>query len=329
MPPDRAERGFTLIELLAAVAIFAIILLVIFGLTQQAGNAWRSTTSKIEAFQEARLAFDTIAEKLSQATLNPYYDYLNSAGNSRTAALAAGNASTFVPANYGRTSDLHFLTGKSLLPAQIGHSMFFQTPSGFSSSTSYQQMDTLLNAVGFYVQFDKDSGRPAFLDSVPGTSSAKYRYRLYEFLQPSEQLSVYASGTGNGWFSTAALNAANRSQLAANVIALLILPKPATQDASAPMASDFEYDTRDSSKADNYNQLPPLVEVVLVAIDENSARRLESGATAPDLGVSALFQQADQLDADLHKLEELLASKRINYRIFRTTVPLRGAKWSN
>lgn len=338
LPPEVSDRGdawrirprgFTLIELLVAVTIFSLILLVIFGLTQQASNAWRSTSSKIEAFQDARAAFDTINEKLSQATLNTYYDYLDASGNSRNAALAAGNTANFIPASYGRYSDLHFISGKSLVLSQAGHALFFQTPAGYSASQSYGQMDTLLNACGFYVGFEKDPSRPAFLDDLANSPPDRYRYRLFQMLQPSEKLSVYASGTGNTWVQNALSDPANRTQLAQNVIALVILPKASAEDATTPIADQFEYDSRDKSKPASFNQLPPLVEVVMVAIDENSARRLDSGSSAPDFGVSALFKQASSLDSDLKTLEGQLSDKRINYRIFRTTVPLRGAKWSS
>lgn len=308
------------------MAVFAMIMVVIFGLTQQAGNAWRSTSSKIEAFQSARAAFEMITETLSQATLNPYYDYADASGNSRSSLIAtSGTAANFVPATYTRFSDLHFVSGKSLLPSQITHSIFFQTPSGYSASSSFQQMDTLLNACGFYIVFDKDPSRPAFL-----TTPERYRFRLFEFIQPSEQLSVFASSTGNAWFTAPATGASPpRAQIADNIIALIILPKASEADSATPLASLYEYDSRDATKPGNLNQLPPLVEVALVAIDEPSAKRLENGSAQPDFGTAGLFQQASSLDTDLKTLENTLIGKRLNYRIFRTTVPLRGSKWSS
>ena len=74
------HRGFTLVELLVSTAILAIILLVIFSITQQTGRVWKSSQAKIEAFQGARAAFESITRKLGQATLNGYYDYFDGSG---------------------------------------------------------------------------------------------------------------------------------------------------------------------------------------------------------------------------------------------------------
>ena len=62
--------GFTIVELLATMAILAVIVTVIFGITQQTANAWKSTSSKIDSFQASRAAFESITQSLSQATLN-------------------------------------------------------------------------------------------------------------------------------------------------------------------------------------------------------------------------------------------------------------------
>lgn len=326
--PKEHAQGFTLVELLVSMAVFAMIMVVIFGLTQQAGNAWRSTSSKIEAFQGARAAFETITDTLSQATLNTYYDYADASGRSRNSLIASsGTAANFVPATYTRFSDLHFISGKALLPTQVTHSIFFQTPAGYSASSSFQQMDTLLNACGFYVAFDKDPSRPAFL-----TTPERYRFRLFEFIQPSEQFSVFSSASGNSWFTVpAASSSPPRAQMADNIIALIVLPKASDADSAGTLAPLYEYDSRDTTKPVSSNQLPPLVEVVLVAIDEPSAKRLElkNGSTPPDFGLASLFQQPASLDDDLKALEKTLIGKHLNYRIFRTTVPLRSSKWSS
>lgn len=324
-----SARGFTVIEMLAAMAILTVILTVIFGITQQTGNAWRSTNAKIDAFQSARAAFETISQTLGQATLNGYYDYYDLDGNRRTAA----NASTFIPASYGRYSDLHFKSGKSIVPGQVSHAVFFQTPAGYSETSASQGMDTLLNACGYYVTYEADPARPAFLDDLPNPPPVRHRYRLMHFLQPSEEMSVYATNTGSAWIDDAlAADPTPVRQLAENIVALIILPRRASNDPGSALAPLYEYDTRAGSsrpQAATQHQLPPLVDIVMVAIDEVSARRLENGASPPDLGVAGLFSSASNLEADLAVLESTLNSQRIGYRIFRTTVALRNAKWSS
>ncbi|HSI83458.1 MAG: hypothetical protein ACAI35_22865 [Candidatus Methylacidiphilales bacterium] len=75
--------------------------------------------------------------------------------------------------------------------------------------------------------------------------------------------------------------------------------------------------------------MPPVVDIVMVAIDEPSAIRLGNGATPPDPGVSSLFKIASNLETDLKTLTTSLNNKRITYRVFRTSVAIIGAKWSS
>ena len=72
----------------------------------------------------------------------------------------------------------------------------------------------------------------------------------------------------------------------------------------------------------------------MVAIDENSANRIENGSTPPSAIIDALeglFQtsNSDKLLEDLETLETKLVEARINHRIFRTVVPMRESKWSD
>jgi uncharacterized protein (TIGR02599 family) len=83
--------------------------------------------------------------------------------------------------------------------------------------------------------------------------------------------------------------------------------------------------------SNTFNQLPPLVQVVMVAIDERSATRFANGSTAPNYGVanfSALFTNPADFDKDLKAIEDGLISNNVTYQIFNSTVPIEGAKWS-
>jgi len=331
-------RAFTLIEMLAATAVLIVILGVTFSITQQISRAWTNSSSKIETFQQTRAAFDVINRQIGQATLQTYYDYYDSGGNRRTAA----NSSTFQPAYYGRYSDLHFVSGRALVTNQISHALFFQSPVGYSDNSMYKGMDTLLNACGFYITYDKDHSRPAFLNdgTLPNPPADHYRFRLMQFLQPDQSLQVYASSTGTSWFTGPMTSGAPPVRiLAENVVALVFLPKLAKgeDETATALTDDFEYNTR-YAKATfpqqlSDSQLPPVVEVIMVAIDEPSALRICTGPTAPDFGlpggVNSLFKDVSLLDADLKKLADAFNAKRISYRIFRSQVALRGAKWSS
>jgi uncharacterized protein (TIGR02599 family) len=341
-PRDR--QAFSIVELLVATVILALILGIIFSITQMISQSWGKSTAKIEAFQGARTAFDTLSRQISQATLNTYYDYFDGAGNTR--ASYGTNTSTFVPDRYGRFSDLHFVSGKALVPNQIGHSLFFLAPLGYTDDASlYGGLDALLTGCGFFVSYDKDNSVPGFLATLPNKPADRYRFRLMQYLQPSQDLKVYdpAATDEKAWFTTPlASDPPPVSILTENIVAFVVLPKLSRADAEdaiskgkvSELAADFEYDTRKVTAAGVTDyQLPPVVEVVMVAIDEVSAQRLCLGNSTPDLGVpgglSNLFQDASLLETDLKKLTDALIENRAAYRVFRSEIALRGAKWSS
>ena len=69
-----ALRGFTLVELIVAVGLLAIVLLLLASMTNSTASIWRLTSGKIEEFRSAGNAFDALTRRLSQATLNTYWD---------------------------------------------------------------------------------------------------------------------------------------------------------------------------------------------------------------------------------------------------------------
>lgn len=335
-------HGFTLLEMLVAVTVLTIIMGIIFVMIQQTAKIYKQTGGQIEAFRSARNAFESITRNLSLATLNNYYDYVDSSGMTRSQAIAAGTTSTFTPTTYARTSDLHFVSGwysstSALYPQQVTHSVFFQAPLGYTTSSSLNGLENVLNACGYYIEYRADTDEPGFVSSTP-----IYRYRLMEFIQPSENLSVYFT-TNTAWFTTPLATASPPvHQLASNVIALLILPRSTSADAAAAGVADpitsvitnYEYDSRANTAVTIHNQLPPIVEVAMVAIDEVSAARLQPNTASPPsviqtaLTTGNRFQTAANLDSDLSALEKDLSDSHINYRVFRTLVPLHNSKWS-
>jgi uncharacterized protein (TIGR02599 family) len=353
--------AFTLVEVLLSTAVLSLLVIVLVSITNQTAATWRYTTGKIEQFSGARDAFESLTRQIGQATLNTRYDYFNSSGEART----QDNAANFVPKSYGRQSDLRFISGSmdranrfdgqpaSPLAADAGrprptHGIFFHAPLGFVDDTAkYGALPGLLNTWGYYVEFDNDQrSRPSFLANGSGGTPLRYRYRLMEFMRPSEQLVTYS--TPNDWFQPAVNEAGTPSAhaLAENIIALVIQPMLSPEDeqklASPPavagtaLAPTYFYDsTQKHATADlnPHHQLPPMVRVTMVAIDEPSAIRLATGSTMPDFGLDSLFQTAsasstEQYQNDLDTLSARLAEKRCSYRVFTTNVIIRGAKWS-
>ena len=312
--------------------------------------------------------------RISQATLNTYLDYEDSNNQTRTSGTN-GNSSTFVPARYARQSELRFVSGPSstLLASGSGqyftHSIFFQAPLGEADNTGRcGGLQYLLNTRGYYIEYCSDVDfRPPFL----ATLAEKKRFRLMEFIQPSENMNLYrftsgtsGSSTYNGydWFvktdrsvgdkviSTGTSSPAH--VLADNIIALVLLPMltPEEDYTGTALAANYLYDSTirtNDATINPRNQLPPIVQMTMVAIDEASAGRmtetdcinLQNKIEQSASGVR--FATANQFNADLKRdattypnigidpsLEAYLISKRINYRIFTTNVSIKGAKWS-
>jgi uncharacterized protein (TIGR02599 family) len=295
-----------------------------------------------------------MTRRISQATLNNYWDY-----NSNTE-----------PERYLRKSELRFLTGQSstVIGSAVGESqtrgqcIFFNAPLGFVGGSSsddredslekYAGLSNLLNTCGYYVAFGKDDNRPAFLNSLPNKPKDRWRYRLMEMIEPSEQFSIYKHTSGTKTQPDAASTYQQKSwvtealtstrppvhALAENIIALVVLPKKSKQEdpSGTQLAPNYSYDsspvTRTAARQQpQENQLPPVVQVTVVAIDEASAHRITRDGAPPsfDSTLSGLFRSAGSFESDLQALERELAEEKINFRVFTTNISIRGAKWSD
>lgn len=327
------RQGFSLVEMMVALLILTMIMGVVLGITSQVGKTWKATTSKVDSFAGARIGFDVLTRKLRQATLNPYYDYFDSAGNRLSG--------TGVPSLYGRQSELHFISSPSLVASQKTHAIFFQAPLGLSSDNAYTCLASLVNACGYWISFT-DESRPSFLT---GILPSKKRFRLMEYNEDAKDLSVYRR-SGTAWINP---NSANSSPLADNILALIVVPRLASEQPAnsslvkPPIATgNYIYDSRRSwsgiTQPIQMNQLPPVVHIVMVAADEASLARLLENVSDEATAVSKLglddvyrnrFQNPLYLETDLTAMEDALDGKKISYRVFRTDVMIRGAKWSN
>jgi uncharacterized protein (TIGR02599 family) len=336
--------GFSLLEVLTALAILSVILMVILRITSETGRAWKNSSAKIQAFQNARMAFDIVNRSLKQASLNTYYDYYDASRSRRTTT----NSATFVPDIYGRYSELQFISGKKLITQpheQVTHSIFFQTPLSYTAQTStFGKLSGLLNTVGFYIEFNSDQAdRPFFFSTLTSQSAARWRYRLVQLFQPTEQLSVY-NVTDNSWFlNPVAASTPPVRLLAENIIACVVYPHllddttgtGVTSTVSA-LTSDYEYNTRvtnwtSGSQPKTMNQLPPMVRIVLIAVDETSMlHQPASSETPPSLGFDygTVFQSSAALSEDLKTVTDALAAQHINYRVFQSDISLNEARWS-
>lgn len=353
----RLQAGTTLVELLVAMVVALIMIAIMFAVFNQASITVRTAGSIMDAYQSAQAGFDIMTQRLSDATLNTYYDY-----DSATA-----------PTTYLRHSDLHFYIGKNnntyvstLSPAanaNSGFSIYFQAPEGYSNGTgTYSNTPGLLNACGYFIEFGPETSYwPSLFTS--GTFKPRYRYRLMQAIQSTEYNGIYAdTETLTPWpasSTTTWVTPLNNTALpiAENVILLIAWPRedPSVDSTGTFVSPDYQYNSRQgypptaaagTSAALQSEQLPPILQITMVAIDETSAIRLQNGTTPPAAIEAALtggtegaapsngpglFTTASttQYAADLATLEGLLISARIRYQLFTTSVTLRESKWSS
>lgn len=319
---SEARNAFTIIELLVAMAVLAIIAVIMVSMTSSVQKVTKQTTSRVEQFRESRRAFDRINQRLSQATLNAYYDYVDSNGRPRTTATAA----TFNPSRYARISELRYLqtNADAFSATNKGIAVFFQAPLGQTASADLSGLDSLLNTVGYYIEKGGDSAlQPAPVRNA-GVPS-KDRYRLYECVQPTENFSVYgltsgaATNNSTTWVS-GALAAGNSYPLAENIVALVF--SAIYPDASGTWQTNSTFSSAPRNQATQpieENNLPPKVRVSMIAVDETSASRIA------DTGVSLTDPLTHE---DLADLEKDLVDKNLNYRRFESIVTIGPSKWS-
>ncbi|MEZ0387478.1 MAG: Verru_Chthon cassette protein C [Verrucomicrobium sp.] len=351
-----ASGAFTLVEVLMSVTILSLIMTLLVNTLAVTQKVYSSAQSRVEQYREARVAFESITRRLSQATLNTYWDYNNPEA----------------PTRYVRQSELHFVSGPAStllnqtgLQSKLTHAVFFQAPMGVADDASYQELNSSLNAWGYYLSYEEDATlgtRPSFL----GTRvTARRRCRLMEFRQPTERLKVYAPPGGvpsgfkgqttatfaatTAWFNSSAIVRDETvtppllvsRPLAENIIALVVsarspVPAGSTTAHDYDVAPDYLYDSRmfltsssGATAAQSRHQLPPTVQVTMVALDEASASRYErdTGSTA-ELVDTTWFKEASHHEADISALSTRLAELKLNFQVFTTTVPIRAAKWS-
>ncbi len=325
------RRGFTLVELLVSMSILSVMLLMLSQLLSQVQQTWNYSEGRVSQFREARVAFDIITKNLSQATLNTYWDYEYGDDN--------------MVESYKRQSELHFLTveGKSLGGTSAGeitgHAIFFQAPLGFSNA--YRNLNNLFNARGYYLLFGDDRRfKPSIVQSEP-----KYRFRLMEYRPPSEENFIYIDGDEERqadkpvkyteWFRHDLDKFS--IPLAENVVGLIISPRDtleetgeARRDTYSRIARDYVFDSNEHTDPRFVQQVPPLVRVTMVVIDEPAAIRLEAegGNSMPVLVPNNLFRDTSRFDDDVELLKEQLSERNINHKVFSTMVALRSSKWS-
>ena len=293
----RPENAFTLVELLVSMVVLLLIMVMMATISNQISTVWKQANSRSETFRQAREGFEAMTRRLSQATLNTYYDYYDSnnpprlSSNSYYTATPAAGASQppFVPSQFLRTSELRFISGLATklitattsdsaggatAPERSTHAVFFQAPFGYTETTvnatpgpSYNGLPNMLNTWGYYTEyFNNQSLKPAFVASAETASGhvvPHNRFRLMELNEPSEKLTLYqttSAPTGDPTLQSGGTNGVNWFQVP------LAAPSPGYSHVLAenivalilrPQLSRQDTTTRKAASPSNTNLLSP------------------------------------------------------------------------
>lgn len=368
----RAWRAFTLVEVLFSTVLLLFIVLVITGMINSTSNTYRRMTGQVSVFQEATNVFDSMTRNLQEATLKTYIDYYPDQAPSNTNQtpppptayerrsdlhFVSGPAAALIDPSPSPSS-----SGISALRVSPSHAVFFLAPldytktiatptssaaaAGGSPSSSpgldYSNVPGLLTGCGYYISYDVNKSL-----HIPNLNNdQKKRFRLMRLFEPTEMLETYAT-TGSTWIVDAVKTHANSRALADNILALFIEPRVTAADqltlpAGTILAPNYVYDSRAGLDAKGklkptpqpiqQNQLPPLVHVTMVAIDEPSGARLagmDDGIVNSTLFGNAPFVEPTHYAQDIKQLAANMDQMKLNYRIFSSDVPMKGAKWTS
>ena len=329
-----SKAAFTLVEVLVSMTILLMMLLIMTQVIGTTQKTWHAASSRLTQFREARTAFDTITRGLTQATLNPFRDFTYE--GSTILGSPPKTAPTAAPTGYATSADLGFRIGAAskifagfgapnMMP---GHAVVFQAPLGNTITEINRPLNSLLCVSGYFVLFGTD------LNYLPmglvGRLQPRSRYRLYQYQPTTESNPVYndvATQKRDAWVAIDSATATpDIRPVAENIVALILAPSfpGAAGGALVPLGRSppgMVYDFNSYVDVAHKNQLPSSVQVAMVAMDEESAARVEQkyGTSAPTL-FGATFVNADNLDADLREVRAALEKLRLNFRIFSSTV---------
>lgn len=328
---------------MVAMGILSVLMLMLTALLDQVQRSWRFSESRISQFREARVAFDVMTKNIGQASLNTYWELRDDDKDG-------------IFDGYYRTSELHFATmpasqlGKSATQEPVGQAIFFQAPLGFS--TEYRNLNNLFNGRGYFVAFGSDKRfKPSFVES-----EERLRYRLMEFRPPAESNQVFQDGQDERsknrpqefteWFKQAlSVGQGNfeshLNPLAENILTVVVSPRDSLEvgvanrnETYSKIAPAYRFDSNDASEdfEEFAQQVPPLVRVTMVAIDETAAERFENGASQPaefSAAINGLFTNTNNYAQDVQRVADALNRLGVSHKIFSALVMLRSSKWSS
>ena len=361
---NKTKGGFSLIEMMVAMTILSGLMLILTMLLDQVQESWRNSESRIGQFREARVAFDVLTKNLSQASLNTYYDlkdedpkdgiidgYFRTSElqfvNLRADSLDVGGGQTPVGHGVFFQAPLGFSNGYRNLNNIFNGRGYLVTfggdrkyrPEWIQSAERYRFRLMEFRPPAEGNQVFADGGRER-LDGEPQdfTSWYKQKTNVSGFASEVDSKAPEGEPPTQGQVPQQGEFEDHLNPLAENIILLVVSPRDTLEpssggrkDTASTIAPNYSYDSNDTS--DNFTQfaqqVPPLVRVTMVAIDEGSAVRNEDGSQMPNMIPDGLFRSTTSYEKDVQELSEFLNEERINHKVFSSMVMLRSAKWSD
>jgi uncharacterized protein (TIGR02599 family) len=131
--------------------------------------------------------------------------------------------------------------------------------------------------------------------------------------------------------------------VAENIVAMILHPRESDEKRESgkdELAPDYHFCSRrfqwgggGDLATRTRHQLPPVIDITFVAVDETSFNQfvaregIKSADDDPQLLNKDLFKKAREFRKDLRALEDTLKSKKLDYRVFNTSLRIRESKW--
>jgi uncharacterized protein (TIGR02599 family) len=131
--------------------------------------------------------------------------------------------------------------------------------------------------------------------------------------------------------------------VAENIVAMILHPREADEKNNTgreELAPDYLFDSRrfqwegsGSLATRTRHQMPPVIDITFVDIDESSFNTfvvregIKSADDDPKLVEKDLFKKVKEFRKDLDAVEANLKAKRLEYRVFNTSMRIRESKW--
>jgi uncharacterized protein (TIGR02599 family) len=131
--------------------------------------------------------------------------------------------------------------------------------------------------------------------------------------------------------------------VAENILGMIFHPREPDEKSDKDkeeLAPDYLFDSRrfqwggsSTIATRTKHQLPPVIDITFIALDESSfnafsaRQNMRSADDDPKLIDKDLFKKVKEFRKDLETVETTLKSKKLEYRIFNTSMRIRESKW--